>query len=130
VVKKGSIFCDITLCSPLKVNRRFGETCPLYLQGRRKSQARNQSLLTASCLAYLSTLKMEATCSSERSVDFQQITGRYIIEDRHLQIKHFLSYYQEICILLKLKAVFMEFPVTDMLLQKLLHENDRVTKRS
>jgi hypothetical protein len=30
------------------------------------------------CLAYSSTLKMEATCSSETSVDFQRTTLRYI----------------------------------------------------
>jgi hypothetical protein len=35
-------FWDITLCSPLKVNRHFGGTCRLHLQGRRISQARNQ----------------------------------------------------------------------------------------
>jgi hypothetical protein len=32
----------ITLCSPLKVNRRFGGTYRLHLQGRRISRARNQ----------------------------------------------------------------------------------------
>jgi hypothetical protein len=37
-----------------------------------------------SCLAYSSTLKMEATCSSETSVDFQQATLHYIPEDRTL----------------------------------------------
>jgi hypothetical protein len=36
------IFWDITPCSPLKVNRRFGGTCRLHLQGRIISQARNQ----------------------------------------------------------------------------------------
>jgi hypothetical protein len=39
---KTSIFCDITPCSPLKVNLRFGGACRLHLQGRRISQARNQ----------------------------------------------------------------------------------------
>jgi hypothetical protein len=34
-----------------------------------------------SCLAYSSTLNMEATCSSETSGDFQQPTWRYIPED-------------------------------------------------
>jgi hypothetical protein len=42
VVKKSSIFWDITSCSPLKVNRRFGKSCRLHLQGRRIRQARNQ----------------------------------------------------------------------------------------
>jgi hypothetical protein len=32
---KSCIFWDIMLCSHLKVNRRFGGTCHLYLQGRR-----------------------------------------------------------------------------------------------
>jgi hypothetical protein len=42
VVMKSTIFWDITLCSPLKVNRRFGRTYRLHLQGRRISRARNQ----------------------------------------------------------------------------------------
>jgi hypothetical protein len=33
------------------------------------------------CLAYSSTLKMEASCSSDTSVDFQRTTRRYITED-------------------------------------------------
>jgi hypothetical protein len=33
---------------------------------------------------YLSTLRMEATCSSEMSVDFQRTTWRYVAEDRTL----------------------------------------------
>jgi hypothetical protein len=38
-----------------------------------------------SCLSYSSTLKMEATCYSEKSVDIQQTTRRYIPEDRILE---------------------------------------------
>jgi hypothetical protein len=79
----------ITPCSPLKVNRYFGGTCCLHLQGRKIGQARNQrepeskqSFTLVSCLAYSSTLKMEATCSSETSADFQRTTRRYISEDR------------------------------------------------
>jgi hypothetical protein len=34
IVVKSSVFCDITQCSPLKVNRRFGETRRLKLHGR------------------------------------------------------------------------------------------------
>jgi hypothetical protein len=33
VVMKGTIFWDITPCSPLKVNRRFGGTYLLHLHG-------------------------------------------------------------------------------------------------
>jgi hypothetical protein len=79
-----SIFWDIKLCSPLKVNRRFGGQCSLYLQGRRISQGRNQSESRCdSCflLGFSSTLKMEAICSSETSVEFQQTTRRYFPED-------------------------------------------------
>jgi hypothetical protein len=32
---KNTIFCDITPCSPLSVNRRFGGTYRLHLQGRK-----------------------------------------------------------------------------------------------
>jgi hypothetical protein len=38
---KSSIFWDITPCSPFNVNRRFGGTCRLHLQGPRISQGRN-----------------------------------------------------------------------------------------
>jgi hypothetical protein len=41
VVMKTAVFWDITPCSPLKVNRRFGETNRLHLQGR-ICRARNQ----------------------------------------------------------------------------------------
>jgi hypothetical protein len=83
VVKKSSVFWDITPCSPLKVNRPFEGTCRLHLQGRRISQARNQ--LGSAChlcyLVYSSTLKMKVTCSSETSVDFQGAAWRYIPEN-------------------------------------------------
>jgi hypothetical protein len=39
---QSSIFWGITPRSPLKVNRRFRETCLLHLQGRRISRARKQ----------------------------------------------------------------------------------------
>jgi hypothetical protein len=42
VVMKSSVFWDITPCSRLKVNRRFGETCRLHIQSRRISQEGDQ----------------------------------------------------------------------------------------
>jgi hypothetical protein len=42
VVMKSSIFWDTTPHSPLKVNRLFGGTSLLHLQGRKICQARNQ----------------------------------------------------------------------------------------
>jgi hypothetical protein len=77
---KSPSFWNITPCSPLKVNRRFGETYSLHLQVRRISRARNQRDIRWQ--AYSSTLKMEAICYSEMSVDFQRTTRRYIPEDR------------------------------------------------
>jgi hypothetical protein len=38
-------------------------------------------------LTYSSTLKMEATCSSKASIDFQRATRRYIPEDKTPQNK-------------------------------------------
>jgi hypothetical protein len=42
VVMKISIFWDITLCGPLKINRRFGGICRLQLQARKIGQERYQ----------------------------------------------------------------------------------------
>jgi hypothetical protein len=39
---KSTIFCDITPCSPLKVNGRFGGMYRIHLQGR-INRARYQS---------------------------------------------------------------------------------------
>jgi hypothetical protein len=61
-------------CSPLKVNRCFGETCLLHLQGWRISQARNQH-----------------KAGSRSSIDFQQTTWRYIPEDIHSVTIKFLD---------------------------------------
>jgi hypothetical protein len=59
VTMKNSIFWDITPHSPVKVDRRFGGTYCLRLQGRRVSEARNQHkdlfavcFILVSCLAY------------------------------------------------------------------------------
>jgi hypothetical protein len=42
VFMKSSIIWDITQCKPLKLNRRFGGTCRIHLQGRKISHTRNQ----------------------------------------------------------------------------------------
>jgi hypothetical protein len=54
----------------LKVNRALFAACFMW----------------ASSLTYSLTLKMEVTCSSETSVDFQRTTWHYIPEDRTLKI--------------------------------------------
>jgi hypothetical protein len=74
---KTSNFWDITPCSPLEVNQRFGGT-------RRFRMKLVADLATCFmlvfCLAYSLNLKMEATCSSETLADFQGTTWRYIPE--------------------------------------------------
>jgi hypothetical protein len=68
-VMKSSVFCDITPCSPLKVNQRFGGTCRLHLQGRRICQARNQR---------------GSRWKAQMSINCQRTIGRYMPEDRTL----------------------------------------------
>jgi hypothetical protein len=68
---KNSIFWDITLCSPVKINRRFGGTDRLHPQGRSVSQARNYP--------------GDSGYFSEMSVNFHRTTRSYIPEDRTLQ---------------------------------------------
>jgi hypothetical protein len=79
VVIKSSIFWDITQCSQLIVNRRFRGTFRLHLPSRKQKTS--------------SALKMEATCSSETSVDFQRTARRYIPEDRilHVILTHLIT---------------------------------------
>jgi hypothetical protein len=78
VAMKSIIFWDITPCSPLGVNRRFGGTYRLHIQ----------HLLACWFLAELisSPLKMEAICLSETSVETQRTTRRYIPEDGYSSI--------------------------------------------
>jgi hypothetical protein len=64
-VMNNPIFWDITLCSPLKINRRFGGT-------DRRAFFLQPAFTLVSCSAYSSTLKMGAICSSEISFDFQR----------------------------------------------------------
>jgi hypothetical protein len=87
---KSSVFWDITLCSRLKIMRRFGRTCRLHFQGRKISQERKQheaggkkreSELHATCpilvpcFVYSSIIIMQAKCSSETSLNFNGIHG-------------------------------------------------------
>jgi hypothetical protein len=45
------------------------------------------AFMLVSCLAHSSTLKIEATCSSETPVDFERTTWRYIPQDRTLALR-------------------------------------------
>jgi hypothetical protein len=79
---KNAVFWNTTLCTPLKVNRRFGQTYRLHFQGQ--GLCLPPAFTLVSCSAYSSTLKMEAICSCETSVDFQRNTRRYIPKDSTL----------------------------------------------
>jgi hypothetical protein len=90
---KSTIFWDITPSSPLTINRRFGGTYRLQIQGRKISLARSrrksrwQAETPPGKTPGFVTLKMEAIYSSETPVDTQRTTRRYIPEDGTLH-KH------------------------------------------
>jgi hypothetical protein len=71
------------LCSSVELYRHFEENYHLYIQGRRVSEAGNQQFVF--CLAYSSTVNMEALCPSETFVDFRRTTLQYEPEDRTLR---------------------------------------------
>jgi hypothetical protein len=77
MVMKSSVFCDITPCSPLNVNRCFGGTWRLHIQGQPRKKPEwlclPPTFMLVSCLDYSSTPKWGATCSSETSLDFQRL---------------------------------------------------------
>jgi hypothetical protein len=56
VVMKSSNFWDITTHSPLKVNRSFGGTYCLRLEGRRISEARSQTDVSSCYLLHAALL--------------------------------------------------------------------------
>jgi hypothetical protein len=71
VVMKSSFFWDIMLHSPFESQPTLHATCFTLVSG----------------LAYSSPFKMEVTCFSEVSVDFQWNAQCYIPEDRILATK-------------------------------------------
>jgi hypothetical protein len=99
---------NITPCSPLEVNRRFGGTYRLHLHCRKLSQAERATCFTLLFfLAYSSTLKTVATYSSKTSVDFQRTTWGYIPEDRSLwgsQTLHICNFVSDIFCALKITS--------------------------
>jgi hypothetical protein len=64
VIMNTYIFWDITPCSPLKVNRRFGGTFHLKSKPSRKPAELCPACHLISNSACTSTLKRETTCSS------------------------------------------------------------------
>jgi hypothetical protein len=71
---KNPIFWATIPYRPMKVNRLFGETYRLHLLAA--------CFLLVSRVAYFSTLKLEAICSSETTADSQLAIRLYIPEDK------------------------------------------------
>jgi hypothetical protein len=69
-------------------------------------QKETASIMPVSCLAYSLTLNVEATCSSETSVDFQQATWCYIPQDRTL--------HNHRCVLVHVGKVLQICTLTDL----------------
>jgi hypothetical protein len=58
---------------------------PTYSGSTSKSRKKPPTFSLVSCFVYSSIIMMEATVSSETSVDFQRTARRYIQEDRTFQ---------------------------------------------
>jgi hypothetical protein len=88
---KNAVFWDLVSCGSC-YKRRFGGKCRAHLQGRKNPRDRNNvSILTftsnvVSSSKTLSTLKMEATYSSETLVLIRP-TRHHIAEDGSLQME-------------------------------------------
>jgi hypothetical protein len=77
----GSVSSDVTPYSPLKVNRRFGETYRRHLQCRQVSQTSSQH---DACSKHSSASCLLHAGSSETWFEICRTTRRYNIEDRIL----------------------------------------------
>jgi hypothetical protein len=73
---KSFVFRDIMPCSPVKVDRRFGGThwAPSSEPESKTTKKQHETGRQQNS----STLKMEAVCCSETSIDFHGTTWRYI----------------------------------------------------
>jgi hypothetical protein len=63
------------------LQRALGYNAAWFVESQQNRDLLTNSFLLVSCLTYYSTLKKEATCSSETLDDFQRATRRYIPED-------------------------------------------------
>jgi hypothetical protein len=87
---KTSVFWDITPCCPVKVNDVSEEhvTFIFRVEEEAKEETSMKHSASYACFVLCSsfdhsfTLKVEAVCSSETSIDFHRTTRRYIPEDR------------------------------------------------
>jgi hypothetical protein len=110
VCLKNYIFWDITLCSPLSVNRRFGGTYRLHLQGRRnKFSEKPVWKQVASRVGFLLGLSFPEDGGDmfRRNIDWHltDYTWRYIPEDGTLHnhgCENLKSYIACVCVCVRL----------------------------
>jgi hypothetical protein len=74
ITKKGPIFWDITVSSPLKFNRRFGRICHFHLQDRRKNQTRKEQA-TDFAICFMLVIKMGRRVPPKRKLNFDGLQG-------------------------------------------------------
>jgi hypothetical protein len=83
VVTKSSTFWDMTPCTPLKVNRRFGGDMTPPSSGSKNKPNKQPSISTqrnAASLAYSSAAKTEVVRSSEMASNFYHTIPRHTTE--------------------------------------------------
>jgi hypothetical protein len=86
-------FCGITSCSPLKVSRRFGETCRFSLQGWGVSQARIACLMVGLLLCLLANLGAGGDIYLR---NVSRLSSDYIaLYPRRWDSSHFLQFYMQ-----------------------------------
>jgi hypothetical protein len=64
VVLKSTIFWDIMPCSPLSVNRRFGGTYRLHIEGRKNKFSKKPPLWEPQILLYGAVYVYMHTCTT------------------------------------------------------------------
>jgi hypothetical protein len=80
-VMKSIIFWDMTPCSPLSFNRRFGGTYRLHLQGRRNRFSKTSKRAGGKQNLFLRSWRWKRYVPPKRRVETQRTTRRLIPED-------------------------------------------------
>jgi hypothetical protein len=86
-----TVFWDVTPCSHVEIQRRFGGKPRLYLPSRRVSQARQQQAAGGNQLL--------VSCFSETSLDGLHVTSQKILL--------FIQYQLQSCLLTKLQSTYI-----------------------
>jgi hypothetical protein len=96
-IVKSSVFSDITPCSPLKANLRFGGLCRLDLQGRRISHTKKSSMKQDASSRNVGWLSTDYTVISQNIELFTTTAVRTSDSARDGDISWFHSLYIYIC---------------------------------